>query len=98
MRLIIKGPPSQGFSHHFRYDQCSNFAASFRAENRPGGDAPLWYSRYIALCMQLGWKKSMEVGVVSEVSDQWRSDDQVSKKKQMLLWDGNGCGNAYISP
>lgn len=24
---------------------------SLEAENRPGGDAPLWYSRFIALCM-----------------------------------------------
>ncbi|CAK9026719.1 Vacuolar cation/proton exchanger 5 (Ca(2+)/H(+) antiporter CAX5) (Ca(2+)/H(+) exchanger 5) (Protein CATION EXCHANGER 5) [Durusdinium trenchii] len=27
--------------------------AALRAENLPGGDAPLWYSRFIALCMLL---------------------------------------------
>ena len=42
--------------------------AALRAENLPGGDAPLWYSRFIALCMQLGT-------VFSRGSMTWRGEN-----------------------
>lgn len=40
--------------------------APLRAENRPGGDAPLWYSRFIAVAMCLGLTEAVASGGVPE--------------------------------